>query len=204
MRAPKPASPSAWTRGPIPRRRATGRPWTPRLWIVAGRTAAARMRPAVIVQALLVVQMTRRAVCGNDLLRPRMQLPCAEVASPKLLAWTGILADATIPDRTTAWGPAEHPSIPQAGIPVRILLVTVRHDPATKLAPSKETDPVEHMAALELLPAHRLSYTYWAQTQLTKLANLKRSVGHHALRNIKIPWGRDLRSLSQNELHEIS
>ena len=121
------------------------------------------MRPAVIVQALLVIQMEHRAVCGNDLLCPRMQLPCAEVAPPKLLAWTGLLADATIPDRTTAWGPAEHPSVPQAGVPVRVLLVTVRHDPAAKLAPSEETDPVEQVAALELLPAHPLLPTYRAQ-----------------------------------------
>ena len=63
---------------------------------------------------------------------------------------------------------------------------------------------MEHMAAPELLPAHRLSYTYWAQTQLTKLANLKRSVGHHALRNIKIPWGPDFWNLIQNKLLEIT
>ena len=162
------------------------------------------MRPAVIVQALLMVQMERWAVCGNDLLRPRMQLPCAEVAPSKLLAWKRLLADATIPHWATAWDPAKHPSVPQAAVPVRVLLVTIRHNPTAELAPSEKADPVEQMTTLESLPAHPLLPTYRAQAQLTQLALLICSVGHHALRNIKIPWGPDFWNLIQNKLLEIT
>ena len=63
---------------------------------------------------------------------------------------------------------------------------------------------MKQVAALELLPAHPLLPTYRAQAELTQLALLICSVGHHALRNIKIPWGPDFWDLIQNKLLEIT